>query len=161
MLLSNTIQENITEFLEWFQSLLSWMLLSNPSTNRSPPRRRGPVSILVILDVALKRFRGHLRTPRTMPSFNPCYPGCCSQTVEKFGVRVSISEFQSLLSWMLLSNPCSTTSHSCRCSVSILVILDVALKRALLDQIWQLIEFQSLLSWMLLSNKRYKPFFST
>ncbi len=108
-----------------FQSLLSWMLLSN-----IPPA-------LLYSD----NF-----------GFNPCYPGCCSQTGADGMGGDRCGEFQSLLSWMLLSNPHAIPTRTSPGKVSILVILDVALKHAPTPLSLLLLLFQSLLSWMLLSN---------
>ncbi len=43
------------------------------------------VSILVILDVALKLLRASTSGRSSRHGFNPCYPGCCSQTRQHEG----------------------------------------------------------------------------
>ncbi len=178
MLLSNSIRSRYRVRRYRFQSLFSWMLLSN-SWRRLGGNMATPVSILVILDVALKpgrcststlammavsilvildvalkrdRYRPDARNRRR--GFNPCYPGCCSQTdTQMFRTYLKLSGF----------NPCypgcCSQTQKNRSDlrewkiVSILVILDVALKLCvgLICQ-RRIYRFQSLLSWMLLSN---------
>jgi len=182
-----------------FQSLFSWMLLWKGATGKAL-HACWWVSILVLLDVALKGPTG--RSAR-MPSwsFNPCSLGCCSERVCAHYILLLslrgfnpcslgccserclfISTVQSISSF----NPCSLgccseslwSSHYQRYTlpVSILVLLDVALKGnqvstcyieiysvsilVLLDValkvwIWSNVRlrkrvFQSLFSWMLL-----------
>ena len=133
-----------------FQSLFSWMLLwkrrrlkrgerkmecFNPCSlgccSESLQAARGAVdrhvSILVLLDVALKEVSLTVFQMYYHSSFNPCSLGCCSE-----------SSVRTRFVWG-------------RWHVSILVLLDVALKdgqvlRSGISGDW----FQSLFSWMLL-----------
>ncbi len=136
----------------WFQSLLSWMLLSNPIL--APVSPGGPCSFQSLLSwMLLSNIGTVLRSPGTKRfqsllswmllsnrlsfncwmllsrSFNPCYPGCCSQTRRLLAEPVFQQMFQSLLSWMLLSNRKGLGGWTGKKKVSILVILDVALKQ--------------------------------
>ncbi len=94
------------------------------------------VSILVILDVALKQD-GHADEIRVMV------------------------KFQSLLSWMSLLNVVRSRDYGLRYTVSILVILDVALKLVTPHHLFigSSRLFQSLLSWMSLLNFSIGRFF--
>ena len=93
--------------------------------NVAQKRRESYVSILVLLDVALKDAAA--------------------------GALTANLKFQSLFSWMLLWKPSTVTSDAVAIGVSILVLLDVALKgdsaRSVLPEFYL---FQSLFSWMLL-----------
>ncbi len=83
-----------------FQSLFSWMLLWKKSGRYHPASPRS-VSILVLLDVALKGETASVGV-RASCSFNPCSLGCCSESYDpKTGIHRP-NEFQSLFSWMLL-----------------------------------------------------------
>ncbi len=135
-----------------FQSLLSWMLLSNDAGTQPQPAGQ---CFNPCYPGCCSQTRTGLATSSTPRSFNPCYPGCCSQTLAityqtaralRFNpcypgccsqtrrcraVRFSAESF----------NPCypgccSQTGTSADpvwsiCEVSILVILDVALKHFL------------------------------
>ena len=83
------------------------------------------VSILVLLDVALKAGRYH-RFSAMILGFNPCSLGCCSESWRELGRRLKMDE------------------------VSILVLLDVALKVERNGYYVFCLLFQSLFSWMLL-----------
>ena len=110
------------------------------------------VSILVLLDVALKALmaaiaRGFLRcfNPCSLGccsesrigsstfticewGFNPCSLGCCSESPRLVGIWADHPQFQSLFSWMLLWKSWYNVWTRHRQDVSILVLLDVALK---------------------------------
>ncbi len=84
-----------------FQSLFSWMLLWKRSRRKSSDCTRRSVSILVLLDVALKVvFCSQCRID--IYSFNPCSLGCCSESCMKARISIGRMGFQSLFSWMLL-----------------------------------------------------------
>ncbi len=111
-----------------FQSLFSWILLSecgNPPTNLWGALA---VSILVFLDLALRVYRiwgfsDHIlivsilvfldlalrvrESPdelvRSLSCFNPCFLGSCSPRIGPYDPGLSTGEFQSLFSWILLS----------------------------------------------------------
>ncbi len=63
----------------WFQSLLSWMLLSNTVGRiwllRAYPQFQSLLSWMLLSNIRSCRF-----SARSFIGFNPCYPGCCSQT---------------------------------------------------------------------------------
>ena len=159
-----------------FQSLFSWMLLWKTDERNSfftvlgcfNPCSLGccseslyplgsyyycPVSILVLLDVALKGFYLQLGHTNNR-SFNPCSLGCCSERSISEPTPVPFSAFQSLFSWMLLWKNGIRDRFNDRYKVSILVLLDVALKdtKRLTNKISKNL-FQSLFSWMLLWKK--------
>ncbi len=134
-----------------FQSLFSWMLLWKYICFCVLTSRYG-VSILVLLDVALKEhtvpaIRGKFSRFQSLFSwmllwkytesgnpivdlfsFNPCSLGCCSERVLHLFLGDLSAKFQSLFSWMLLWKPCRVWMADDRYNVSILVLLDVALK---------------------------------
>ena len=84
-------------------------------------------------------------------SFNPCSLGCCSESLNLWRTGSSEKEFQSLFSWMLLWKSWSTIRSRSWKSVSILVLLDVALKECCRNKHpIRIGGFQSLFSWMLL-----------
>ncbi len=115
---------------------------------------------------------------RSTCCFNPCSLGCCSERVGTRFNCCTCKRFQSLFSWMLLWKSRSSNRSEKTTTVSILVLLDVALKvrgaapRAppgavsilvLLDvalKVYDSMEsifttmFQSLFSWMLLWKLR-------
>jgi len=99
----------------------------SPGGSRVPPVQE-EVSILVLLDVALKAEVLGSVWFNSVHSFNPCSLGCCSESfsIETFGGDVLL--FQSLFSWMLLWKTCRKKNRVNYCTVSILVLLDVALK---------------------------------
>ncbi len=84
-------------------------------------------------------------------SFNPCSLGCCSERIVVLCFHWLPLEFQSLFSWMLLWKDYASDSIIYMYIVSILVLLDVALKdrRTCLQGVYRNL-FQSLFSWMLL-----------
>jgi len=61
-------------------------------------------------------------------SFNPCFHGCCSETVSQMTQKLGCSMFQSLFSWMLLWDQWRDIAASWADPVSILVFMDVALR---------------------------------
>ena len=66
----------------------------------------------------------------SLSCFNPCSLGCCSESTDIF-TPVSVSlRFQSLFSWMLLWKQIRSWRSPTGTRVSILVLLDVALKGA-------------------------------
>ena len=109
-----------------FQSLFSWMLLWK-DTKPMLAFVGSSVSILVLLDVALK---GQPRTSRMhrVSSFNPCSLGCCSESQGRRLCTSLVYRFQSLFSWMLLWKLLRFMLLRNGMIVSILVLLDVALK---------------------------------
>ena len=58
--------------------------------------------------------------------FNPCCHGCCSVIIEAASPGSTGFLFQSLLSWMLLSNLKHSGRRWARTTVSILVVMDAA-----------------------------------
>jgi len=133
-----------------FQSLFSWMLLWKSIWRRWNYDEK-VVSILVLLDVALKAnfvpefgkvymlfqslFSWMLLWKLQLTiwlflltSFNPCSLGCCSERLLSADAPYAARVFQSLFSWMLLWKCMFYHSKRGRIHVSILVLLDVALK---------------------------------
>ncbi len=110
----------------WFQSLFSWMLLWKLIFILIL-LFGGVVSILVLLDVALKGLLGRSSNSGEW-SFNPCSLGCCSESRSAPYFEFTPTSF----------NPCSLGCCSeswmmalavvVWLTVSILVLLDVALK---------------------------------
>jgi len=83
--------------------------------------------------------------------FNPCSLGCCSESSLEKIPRMEEKEFQSLFSWMLLWKCLKGCRRRSWVFVSILVLLDVALKAAVVaERRADGTRFQSLFSWMLL-----------
>ncbi len=72
---------------------------SKRSTHTETPNR---VSILVFLDLALRESID-FGYPLLMLCFNPCFLGSCSPRKQKQIKESSQIEFQSLFSWILLS----------------------------------------------------------
>ncbi len=92
-------------------------------------------------------------TQRTFRCFNPCFHGSLSRTGTGAKDKAVCYEFQSLFSWISLSNR-GARCHGCasRC-VSILVFMDLSLEHgADREQITATFRFQSLFSWISLSN---------
>ncbi len=132
MLLSNIVALPISaRNVRMFQSLLSWMLLSNLMQFfyfLTFTRFQSLLSWMLLSNLV---FIVHFLFSIT--SFNPCYPGCCSQT---FPIE------DAYLPKSICFNPCypgcCSQTSACIISagigylVSILVILDVALKPNLL-----------------------------
>ena len=88
------------------------------------------VSILVLLDVALKdtQLYNSLNKPKC---FNPCSLGCRSESDFLYVSYMNLIQFQSLFSWMSLWKTVLLQGDRGPCLVSILVLLDVALKVSL------------------------------
>ena len=108
-----------------FQSLFSWMLLWK------------------------RRYR-KLKSS-CLRCFNPCSLGCCSERSTVVSITETLLKFQSLFSWMLLWKTLLTVPKHFGTQVSILVLLDVALKgRMEINRVVVYYGFQSLFSWMLL-----------
>ena len=115
------------------------------------------VSILVLLDVALKASNCVI----------PCWVFVMFQSLfswmllwksSKFNMWTANYRFQSLFSWMLLWKLTGHTGLCIRKLVSILVLLDVALKVGLRGVDVQVLDgFQSLFSWMLLWKTGISP----
>ena len=63
-------------------------------------------------------------------SFNPCFRGCRSERITYPFMKNQITEFQSLFSWMSLWKDCCRDEIPACFSVSILVLVDVALKES-------------------------------
>ena len=109
----------------WFQSLFSWNLLSIPSL---PPRWRHPgrVSILVFVELALDHrqvIRSRLRRRVSILVFVELALDLHST----FTIQISLSPFQSLFSWNLLSINTPALLASSSDGVSILVFVELAL----------------------------------
>ena len=109
------------------------MLLFNSNIFCSHTVHISNVSILVLLDVALQPNIRTIIYLLPKKGFNPCFTGCCSSTLEL-----------------------STKRYLWIVSVSILVLLDVALQPSIRFYLTFLlvIGFQSLFYWMLLFNVR-------
>ena len=117
----------VSGFLLTFQSLFQWILLSNPS-NVHPARNSQVVSILVLVDLAIES--DHM-IRKNAPLFwfqslfqwillsNPNWRLVCS---------TSNSLFQSLFQWILLSNWIAVRLCILHHSVSILVLVDLAIE---------------------------------
>ncbi len=133
-----------------FQSLFSWMLLWKPYTCKDYNNIYfcfNPCSLGCCSESLCK-------CPFLTPDhdcFNPCSLGCCSERLSKEIRRDNCNMFQSLFSWMLLWKRWARYWYGAWKGVSILVLLDVALKVDRFDRVKCLVwEFQSLFSWMLL-----------
>ena len=101
------------------------------------------VSILVLVDVAL-RPSAQVAYPLLRTSFNPCFSGCCSSTVPSAAILPELIGFNPCF-----SGCCSSTIYNARgiytsTVVSILVLVDVALRRSSLLIEYLFIMFQSL-----------------
>ena len=117
-----------------FQSLFSWMLLWK-NTDRwlsyTWQESFNPCS----LGCCSERWVVN-QNSRHWRSFNPCSLGCCSESFFEIpSIRRQI-QFQSLFSWMLLWKPIIFTTIVRLQPVSILVLLDVALKARVFLQIF-------------------------
>ncbi len=158
-----------------FQSLFSWILLSE-WRGRITNRHVITVSILVFLDLALRvgkvidcriteddvsilvfldlALRAILPlVPSTFSGFNPCFLGSCSP--RHFSVIFSIIHlmFQSLFSWILLSEFTLSVKSLLPLEFQSLfswILLSEDTKQ-LLDDLYT--GFQSLFSWILLSEE--------
>ncbi len=134
-----------------FQSLLSWMLLSNRGSTGGTGRP-AKVSILVILDVALKlspAFSIRLTFAVSILVILDVALKLCTGR----GLTLLAAQFQSLLSWMLLSNLsiyfCFNPAGMFQSLLSWMLLSNVFCGFDVFD----FLQFQSLLSWMLLSNE--------
>ena len=109
-----------------FQSLFWWMPPCD-SYIMNTPHHINPVSILVLMDAALRRDLGKTLA-HSDDSFNPCFDGCRPATTpyeQKEDYQVA---FQSLFWWM---PPCdwAWSGGTVQCwTVSILVLMDAALR---------------------------------
>jgi len=111
-----------------FQSLFSWMLLWKIRLPRRPPcAPRGCVSILVLLDVALKGHGAQIYKYITS-KFQSLFSWMLLWKAIYYCSGAHATRFQSLFSWMLLWKSNYVNLGSPDDLVSILVLLDVALK---------------------------------
>ncbi len=85
-------------------------------------------------------------------SFNPCFLGSCSPSLLPTFTQPGECWFQSLFSWILLSEYGEEARSPRRPAVSILVFLDLALRVCATWAATFPIPFQSLFSWILLSE---------
>jgi len=137
-----------------FQSLFSWMLLWKEMANSYQPTYWVEFQSLFSWMLLWKQYTQGARRQWSEKCFNPCSLGCCSESQLHPRKQVVASTFQSLFSWMLLWKVLPPASESCTSicrfqslfswmllwkdewaysnpvlgDVSILVLLDVALK---------------------------------
>ncbi len=101
ILLSESLRDIGSPVRITFQSLFSWILLSESDIFLRRIRNFS-VSILVFLDLALRDLIWKYWVT-TESSFNPCFLGSCSPSSRANSNRSSRGLFQSLFSWILLS----------------------------------------------------------
>src|SRR5208337_850835 len=113
-----------------FQSLFYWMLLSDRAHDSCAPAVHicfNPCFIGCCYQTLLPNMK-----EESLLCFNPCFIGCCYQTRSNVSEAGSLTVFQSLFYWMLLSDhhPCFTGLVILVTGpVSILVLLDAAIRQ--------------------------------
>ena len=126
MLLFDKKNKNEELPLSVFQSLFQWMLLFDCYLHYHiwrlfysfNPCFSGCCSSTKFQSVVVQMFT----------SFNPCFSGCCSSTTYTLNHHTQLKQFQSLFQWMLLfDNSTGSLVHPID-AVSILVLVDVALR---------------------------------
>ena len=160
----------------WFQSLFSWMMVSNP-LRVIILFCDLDVSILVFLDDGLEHYSQLKNEYPVYPTFQSLFSWMMVSNNRNGTLDRQGRGFQSLFSWMMVSNERELPTRGDRPDVSILVFLDDGLE---LGREWvraaepevsilvflddgleqkqfrppcaQILLFQSLFSWMMVSN---------